>query len=101
MENELKICILTITKCQPKDKNPYTRIDFIPLTSNIKSENIKGAPVSPIFCHIDAFNKIPEDIILKECVAKITHKPINGNPFKSRAVLESITTKDNGTINLL
>lgn len=96
-----KVRILTITKCSPKEGNPYTRLDFVPLGDTIKSSNVKGSIVAPAFItgH-DAFDKIPESIINQEVEIELDFEPNARNLMKPRTIIKTIITK-NGNISLL
>ena len=60
---ELKVNIVTITKCTPKGKEPYTRIDYIATEKPCKSDKVKGFIVSFAFLPADAFEKLDKDLI--------------------------------------
>lgn len=98
---EHKVRILTITKCTPKEGTPYTRLDIVNLGQVVKSENVKGNIVSPLFItgH-DAFLKIPEAIIGQDVSLELSYEPNDRNPMKPKAVIKSIHTK-NGIISLV
>ena len=98
---EHKIKILTVTKCTPREGTPYTRLDIVNLGQVVKSENVKGNLVSPMFItgH-EAFSKIPESIIGQEVSLELTYEPNDRNPMKPRAVIKAIHTK-NGIISLV
>ena len=96
-----KVRILTITNCSPKDGKPYTRLDFIPLGETVKSQNVKGSIVAPIFISgHEAFDKIPESIINQDVEIDLDFEPNPNNVMKPRTVVKAILTK-NGNINLL
>lgn len=97
---ETNIMIVTVTKCSPKDKESYTRIDYVPLDRKVKSEKVKGNFVAAMFSNTVAFDKLTEDYFYIPVKAKISYVANPSNMMKPRARLESITSK-NGTINLL
>lgn len=86
--------IMTVTKCQPKDKNPYCRIDYINLDKKVQSDNIKGQIVQTLFAKVEAFDKIPADVLKDPCKINLE---MNNN---LKAYVTGITTK-NGTISLV
>ena len=95
---ELRMKIVTVTRCRPKDKTPYTRIDYLPLDKGTVSENVKGSIVAPIFVSgLETFDKIPESIINEDVIGLIEYK---GDTMKPKATLIGIKTK-NGTIDLV
>ena len=71
---EMKMRILTVTKCSPKGKEPYTRLDYV-LTDKekmSKSDKVKGTIVAPMFFSgHDTFDKIPEEIIQQNIIFKL------------------------------
>ena len=98
---EQKIKIMTITKCTPKQGNPYTRLDIINLGQTIKSQNVKGNIVAPVFISgHEAFDKIPESVLDQDVYVTIDFKPNDKNPMKPKAVITSIRAKS-GTIDLV
>lgn len=98
---EQKMKIMTITKCSPKQGDPYTRLDVINIGQTVKSQNVKGHIVAPIFItgH-DVFDKIPESILDQEVYVTIDFKPNDRNPIRPKAVVTSIRSKS-GTIDLV
>ncbi len=95
---ELRMRIVTVTRCRPKERDPYTRIDYLPLDKGTKSENVKGVIVAPIFVTgLETFDKIPESIINEDVTGIIEYK---GSTMKPKATLIGIKTK-NGTIDLV
>jgi len=96
-----KIMILTVTKCSPKDKEPYTRIDYISLDKGSTSENVRGHIVAPVFMNgHTVFDKIPSNFIGQELVANISYAPNPLNPSRAKMIINSLTYK-NETIDLL
>lgn len=95
--------ILTVTKCSPSGKEPYTRIDYI-LTDKekmSKSDKVKGSLVAPMFfTGFEVFDKIPEDIIQQNVTGIIETCDNPRNPLKPFVKLTQIVTK-NGIINLV
>lgn len=98
---EQKMKIMTITKCSPKQGDPYTRLDVINIGQTVKSQNVKGHIVAPIFItgH-EVFDKIPENILDQEVYVTIDFKPNDRNPMRPKAVVTSIRAKS-GTIDLV
>ena len=98
---EHKIKILTVTKCTSKEGSLYTRVDIINLGQTVKSENVKGHIVTPLFINgHEAFNKIPEVILGQEVGLDLEYEPNERYPMRPRAVVKAIQTK-NGIISLV
>lgn len=98
---ELKMIILTVTKCSPKGKEPYTRVDYVLTDKLSKSDKIKGSIVAPMFfTGFDAWEKIPEDIIQQNVTGIIETRDNPRNPLKPFVQLTQIVTK-NGIIDLV
>lgn len=98
---EQKMKIMTVTKCSPKEGNPYTRLDVVNLNQSIKSENVKGQIVAPMFISgHSAFDKIPANILDQEVYITVDYQSNDRNPMKPKTVITSIRSK-NGTIDLL
>lgn len=99
----MKIMILTITKCCPKGKDPYTRIDYI-VTDNdkvISSDKCKGHIVAPMFITgTNAFDNIPANVVGQEVIAVVETKDNPRNPMKPYVQTTMLKTK-NGDISLL
>lgn len=98
---ELKIRILTVTKCSPANKQPYTRVDYVLTDKMAKSEKIKGSIVAPMFFSgHEVFDKIPEKIIQEDVTGIVETVDNPRNPLKPFVQLTKIVTK-NGTIDLV
>lgn len=97
---ELKVNIVTITKCTPKGKEPYTRIDYIATEKPCKSDKVKGFIVSFAFLPADAFEKLDKDLINNESVLLIDMVENPMNPMRPKVKIIGIKFKDE-TIDLL
>lgn len=97
---ELKVNIVTITKCTPKGKEPYTRIDYIATDKPCKSDKVKGFIVSFAFLNASAFEKLNEKLINNECVLLIDTVENPMNPMRPKSKIIGIKFKDE-TIDLL
>lgn len=99
----MSIMILTCTKCCPKGKDPYTRLDYICTDTKkmVSSEKCKGRIVAPMFISgTKAFDSIPESIIGTEVIAVLETKDNPRNPMKPYVQTNMLKTK-NGDISLL
>ena len=93
--------ILTVTKCSPKGKEPYTRVDYVLTDKMAKSDKIKGSIVAPMFfTGFDVWDKIPEDIIQQNISGFIESIDNTRYPLKHFLKLTQIVTK-NGIIDLV
>ena len=91
---ELKMKIITVTKCSPEGKDPYTRIDYIALDQDIKYEKIKGKPVKAMFISgLGAFEKIPTSVIDTEVYVTLEYEENPYNPMRPRCKCKSLRTK--------
>ena len=98
---ELKMRILTVTKCSPKGKEPYTRLDYVLTDKMSKSDKIKGSIVAPMFfTGFDVWDKIPDNVIQSEVTGIIETRDNPRNPLKPFVQLIRIVTK-NGPIDLV
>ncbi len=97
---ELKVNLTTITKCCPKGKEPYTRIDYIATDKPCKSEKVKGYIVLYAFLPITAFDKLDEKMVNKECTLMVETVENPMNPMKPKTKITGIKY-NNAIINLL
>lgn len=99
---EMKIRVLNVSKCEPKDKEPYTRMEYVSIEEDkiIKTEKCKGYILNPVFMKVDVFDKIPADIINQDVIAVLSAIDNPRNPLKPYVQITALKTR-NGTINLV
>ena len=98
---KIKIKLLTVTKCSPTGREPYTRFDYIPLDMSSKSDKVKGKIVSAFFVNgHEAFEKVPESLIDQELLAEVDYEPNPREPLKPRPKITSLESK-NGIVDLV
>lgn len=92
---KMNIILLTATKCEPKGKNAYTRLDYINLDNKNQSSKVKGNIVQVLFAKAEAFDNIPSDVVGDKCTAVIE---LNNN---LKANVKALETSKHGTISLV